>query len=425
MAPETVETLVEKIENLTTLVKNVNQKLDKAESRMSAFESQLTDMSVKISEMSKCNDEMNTTLKNFSKNVCAVEKRMTDCEMKLNNLDKMQKLVSDRLVKLETYSRRDNLLLDGVPEAASGVREDCKKLVLGIIANNLKLPDIDGTRIVSCYRSGPPPSQRQRKNNVPRSILFQLQFLGDRERIWKARFNLRGSKMFINEDFPQEVQQRRKTLFPVLKHVQKSGKGGFLRGDRLHITEKNPATNFNKTVAVVDVDSLDKLLPAIDVRYITTKQNKDCFIFFGELCPLSNFHRVTVTYKYMTFPSSEHVFQYRRAEFVDDQVACANIKKAMSPLEAKRIGDNVATNPAWQENRERIMKETLRLKFQQNPAAKDFLMNISQQFIAESSPSDAVWGTGYGLEKDGATNPNLWGSNILGKVMCELRAEFS
>ena len=38
------------------------------------------------------------------------------------------------------------------------------------------------------------------------------------------------------------------------------------------------------------VDYLDQLLASLNVVNLTSKSNEECFAFFGELNPLSNFH---------------------------------------------------------------------------------------------------------------------------------------
>jgi ribA/ribD-fused uncharacterized protein len=215
-------------------------------------------------------------------------------------------------------------------------------------------------------------------------------------------------------------------LIPILEAAKKAKKTAFLNVDKLHLIEKDPSSS-KEIRNIISVDSLQKLPPDLDSRYITTKSNQNCFAFFGQLCPLSNFHKVPVKYKHTRFHCSEQVFQYRKAELAGDEVACNNILSAQSALEAKTAGDKVVDPPNWGNVCQKTMKDTLRLKMAQNPQIKQFLLSIKQETIAEASPHDKFWGTGIGLNKPEVVQPDQWrgGKNILGKLLMELRTEFS
>ena len=76
----------------------------------------------------------------------------------------------------------------------------------------------------------------------------------------------------------------------------------------------------------------------------------------------------------------------------------------------------------WIENRERIVKRGLSCKFFQNQSMKDLLVKTGSKIIAEGSPYDKIWGTGKSVD---VTNPNQWiGSNLLGKLLMQVREEF-
>ena len=140
---------------------------------------------------------------------------------------------------------------------------------------------------------------------------------------------------------------------------------------------------------------------------------------------MSNFHPAPISYKGKTFKTSEQVYQYRKAEHSNHQIAMMNILASQTPLEAKRIGDKIVASPSWDATKEHVMKTTLKSKFQQNPALKEFLLEIKETTIAEASPSDLFWGTGTALFKKETTQVNLFkGQNKLGAMLQNLREEY-
>ena len=52
-------------------------------------------------------------------------------------------------------------------------------------------------------------------------------------RIKRSANRLRGTRIFINDDFSNETMKKREELFPVLKQMQNKGKGTRVVKDRL------------------------------------------------------------------------------------------------------------------------------------------------------------------------------------------------
>ena len=54
---------------------------------------------------------------------------------------------------------------------------------------------------------------------------FQIfTILSEKKEGWKARFQLSKTKIFINEDFPPEIQAKRQILIPILKNAKQMKK---------------------------------------------------------------------------------------------------------------------------------------------------------------------------------------------------------
>ena len=405
-------------------ISEVNEVVQTLKTQLSSIQEQVSGFLDSINKVIKTTEDFEDTLNKLTSRVQTLETRVTESELKCLSLERQNRVLSDRITMVESQSRRDNLLLDGVAESPTGCKEDCFKIVRETLQSKLNL-DVTNIKIIRCHRLGPPPqTNRPAGTQRPRPIIFRLHCYSDRQLIWESRTKLKDTNLYLNEDFPKEISQRRKTLIPIMKAARKLQKIAFLNVDKLHIQTKDMATDQITNKTVVTVDTLHRLPPSLDPRFITTARASDCFAFFGELCPLSNFHKTEIMYKGKKFHSSEQVYQYRKAEVLDDQVTMKDILLADTALESKRLGDKLKENEHWRSIQNNIMTATLRLKFNQNAKLKDFLKQITEKTIAEASPSDLYWGTGAPLSKAETTEVNTWkGSNHLGIILQNIRAE--
>ena len=412
-------------EDLKLRVDNLSNVVESFKEKFSGIQTQVSELLKSVNDVLLTTAEVTKTIDNFKSQISTLESRLTNSELKCVSLEKENRVLHERVISIESQSRRDNLLLDGINESPAGVQEDCFKIVKEILQNKMEL-DASQIGIVRCHRDGfRKNTQNVRKSfERPRPIIFKLQNYSDRQRIWKSRFKLKNTGVFLNEDFPKEINQRRKTLFPIMRAAKRQGKDAFLSVDKLHIVTKDSESVQNSHL-VVTVDSLNKLPEELDSKFINTCRTNDCFAFFGELCPISNFYPAPISHKGKTFKTSEQLYQYCKAEHSDNQIAMTNILASQTPLEAKHIGDKIVTLPSWDTVKENIMTTTLRSKFHQNPTLKKFLSEIKETTIAEANPSDLFWGTGIALFKQETTLINLYkGQNKLGMLLQKLREEF-
>lgn len=77
----------------------------------------------------------------------------------------------------------------------------------------------------------------------PRPIVVRFLRLKDKLAVLDKAENLKGSGIFINEDFPEAVWQKRKELLPAMKAARERGDIAYLRYDKLivHSLTQNPS----------------------------------------------------------------------------------------------------------------------------------------------------------------------------------------
>ena len=152
-----------------------------------------------------------------------ISQQLTEC--KKQNAD-----LHEKLLQLETYSRRENLVFSAIPEDTETGNSPLNK-VRDIFVNTLKITEGKTMDIQRCHRIGYKSGKRGR----PRDIIVRFVRFPDREQIWAARNKLKNTDIIMKEDFPQEIDQRRAKLFPIQKAARAENKKAYMVVDKLFI----------------------------------------------------------------------------------------------------------------------------------------------------------------------------------------------
>jgi ribA/ribD-fused uncharacterized protein len=163
-----------------------------------------------------------------------------------------------------------------------------------------------------------------------------------------------------------------------------------------------------------------KIGDELDPRWklIARHNEKEIFGFFGEYRFLSNFWPAYVFYEEKVYPTAENAYQ--AAKYYEHQrhslVSCP-------PEEAKRFSRKHLASQrypkwVWNEKKVSIMRDLLYSKFIANPDLRDKLLATGDRQLVEANWwEDSFWGV-Y-VPKEGIP----FGSNVLGKLLMEVRAE--
>src|SRR5579884_417065 len=127
----------------------------------------------------------------------------------------------------------------------------------------------------------------------------------------------------------------------------------------------------------------------------------------------SNFHEGPYDIDGKSWPTTEHYFAAQKTMDESEREA---IRKAATPLDAKRMGRVVKLRPDWDKVKYDVMLTALRAKFGNSQELKDLLLSTEDALVYEDSPYDKVWGTGV---RGGVGT----GQNLLGKALMQVREE--
>ena len=118
----------------------------------------------------------------------------------------------------------------------------------------------------------------------------------------------------------------------------------------------------------------------------------------------------------------------QKARLFHDPERYTAILRASGPRECKDLGRRVTPfDPgAWDAVKYETVKTANRAKFGQNPDLRETLLGTGGAVLAEASPYDTVWGIGLDAAGAARLSPSEWpGQNLLGRVLMDLRTEFS
>ena len=98
---------------------------------------------------------------------------------------------------------------------------------------------------------------------------------------------------------------------------------------------------------------------------VVTKTTEDSIGFFGELCPLSNFHHSPFLYNKVNYHSLEQMIQHIKAKVFVEKVVQMQILDAKTPLECKHLSKDISnfSFETWAKKAKDVCKEGLEAKF--------------------------------------------------------------
>ena len=325
---------------------------------------------------------------------------------KLDKAEDKSHLLEERLISLESVSRRNNLkfILMKKGNLTSWPHKDCESIVLEMCDKwNLDLPK---NCIERAYKL------RGRQSDSP--IIVKFLSFKDKLQVIRQKHRFRECGILVVEDFPMEVAQRRRLFAPVLTAAYKSGHKAHLSMDKLILD--------SKSYTVSDLDKLPQELQPNNL-YTTTKGSTTAFYTLHS--KLSNHHPCSFDVDGTTFKSVEQYFMFKKAALFGDNVTAQQVLKTSDPSVAKSLGKKIHNfdMDIWRNSRDEYMRKAIHAKFSQDSSnLANFLIQTGDATLVEANPHDSYWGAGLSLTDDKLWDPSKWkGSNILGRMLCELR----
>ena len=332
-------------------------------------------------------------------------------------LEEEKRQLQEKVVKLETHSRQNNLVFFGFRESKWEKDIDCYHKVMTVIRNLGLNPNMPINR---CHRLGP----YHQHQNTPRPIIVSFHWFGDRNAVWNCkqhigRFN---NQIYVSEDFPEEILRKRRILYPAFKKAR-----------RLPAYRGNVSMQKDKLIVnnqVYTVDNMHTLPDAINPWQLNHQEDKDALAFFGIQSPFSNFHPSSFRVDGIEYCCNEQHLFYKKATMFNDMKTANQIMATKDPYKIKHISKRIknADETKWKQEGPAVMKQGLVAKFKQNPHLKHRLLATGQKRLIEGSKTDKFWGVGLSHKDPNALKEDKWpvgATNVLGKLLEEVRTEIA
>ena len=154
-------------------------------------------------------------------------------EKDTHKLAESLQMIDSKSDYLESQQRRNNIVVDGIPESPNEKWSDSEEKVRKMIQEKLHL-DQSNICLERVHRTGKPRTLTEDTTNTrPRTIVVKFLRFKDREAVLQRAKQLKGTNIYLNEDFPEAVRQKRKELLPAMRAARDRGDIAYLRYDKL------------------------------------------------------------------------------------------------------------------------------------------------------------------------------------------------
>ncbi|XP_065640543.1 uncharacterized protein LOC136073106 [Hydra vulgaris] len=214
---ETERLLKDQEKNFTDIIsanlKILTNRLDKIEKEVDVNKSKVLSIENDLRDFKESLNFQETTI---MEKINKITKRY---EKEINNLNK-------KTLDLENRSRRNNLRLDGIFEKPNENWNECENAVKEMFKKQLKISN--EIIIERAHRIGQPKEDKK-----PRTIVLKLLNFQDKTKILNATKNLRGTGIYVNEDFAKETMESRRMLWEEVKKLRLEGKYAVIKYDKI------------------------------------------------------------------------------------------------------------------------------------------------------------------------------------------------
>ena len=201
------------------------------EDLMAKMDSMDNNINCKFADVEKGLKDLTEQYGALQTGVNKLRREMGDLKTENDELKSETKALGERVTflenkvdDLEARSKRNNIILHGIPRKANETWQECEDEVRGMISGKLEFSDevkFDRVHRVSS------------KPNSP--IVARCTFFKDKDRILRSKQKLKGTKIFIGEDFSARVREMRRKLVPHLKEARNQNKRAAMVYDHLVI----------------------------------------------------------------------------------------------------------------------------------------------------------------------------------------------
>ena len=223
-----IESSVRKID---TRMCKVKTRLDKTEAVVHGVEKSVEFVSQKYDDVSEENKSDRKAVKNLSKAVSELQSGTDELKKSLTEALKLNTELKEEVLDLKSRSMRDNLVFTNIPEFTNENTED---VLANFLRDKMNIKKISFERVHRIRLKNP----LNMKGKKMRPIVAKFTFFKERERVRKSGRLLAGTDVGMHEQYPEEIEERRRPLYPLLRAARKSNQKAAIVKDKLYVEGK-------------------------------------------------------------------------------------------------------------------------------------------------------------------------------------------
>lgn len=247
MRMTSMETQINQLTSMKqTLVQNAN-KVERLSVDMKSIQTKINEYDKCIQSYSDICDGITSSNSETESQLNYLMTKISTLEEGQNQLETKQSETEEKIIDVQWRTMRENLIFSGIPESdvRRGEQEDCEALIKEFLRSEMNITvDIQFDRV---HRLG-----KFKQNQIyPRPVIAKFTSYKDKEYVRRcAPKTLIGTPYRINEQFPSEIENRRKVLYPEAKRARQNKNNEVkLVRDKLYINGKQfiPTQTYPKT----------------------------------------------------------------------------------------------------------------------------------------------------------------------------------
>ncbi len=191
--------------------------LDSIDKRLSSFDARLSLVEILHREFKSLRESLEFSqqqVETLAAENASLRDSVKSLTENMTHLSEENKKIKENVIDLQARSMRDNLVFSGIPESAE---EDPEATVKNFIKTYLKLPEdtVENICFERVHRMGAKKPGAPR----PRPIVAKFGYFKQKEQVKSRGRELKGTDFGVNDQFPKEILERRKILFPIRRSL--------------------------------------------------------------------------------------------------------------------------------------------------------------------------------------------------------------
>jgi len=232
---------LDKLDSIENSISRMHVKLEGMEERLKTAEASTRDLQTAVQFMGEDYDSVKKTqtehTKTLSDQCSTINSLANENESLKRSLDEIRQMhgeLKSQLLDSKCREMRDNLVFTNIPEQTKigqngASYEETEEVLQSFLSNKLGLSRLSFERV---HRV---PTKRDSSRASPRPIVAKFTYFKDRESVRRSGYKLKGTNFGINEQFPDEIEKKRRDLYPLMRHFRKENKRVVLVRDKLFV----------------------------------------------------------------------------------------------------------------------------------------------------------------------------------------------